>query len=128
MKKLLFPFLLALLSLFCFSCSLFLPWQEDIVIETKPAGAEIIIEGQKYLSPAKVRMRKSQTFSIYVNKDGYRGENAWCGRSLSATGILDLVGACAFYVPVVGFVSPAAWRHQQNYFFFQLTPVNKPYE
>ncbi|NLZ64284.1 MAG: PEGA domain-containing protein [Lentisphaerae bacterium] len=106
------------------SCSLFMPWHEDIVVETEPPGAEVIIEGRKHLSPLRLSVRKDSTFSIYVHKDGFRGQNAWCGRQLSPTGILDLVGTCAFYVPAVGFISPAVWRHQQNYFFFKLQPLD----
>ncbi|NLF92532.1 MAG: PEGA domain-containing protein [Oligosphaeraceae bacterium] len=121
-KQLQLLFLLAG-SFFASSCSLFLPWYEDIVVETDPPGAEVIVDGQKYLSPLRVPVRKDRTFSIYVNKEGYRGQNAWCGRNLSASGILDLVGACAFYVPAAGFISPAVWRHQQNYFFFKLPPL-----
>jgi len=105
------------------SCSLFMPWHEEIVVETEPPGAEVMIEGRKHLSPLRLTVRKDRTFSISVHKDGFRGQNAWCGRQLSPSGILDLVGACAFYVPAAGFISPAIWRHQQNYFFFKLQPI-----
>ncbi len=117
-----------LLPLWCLffasSCSLFMPWHEEIVIETEPPGAVVIIDSQRFLSPLRVPVRKNKTFSIYVNKDGYIGQNVWSGRSLSPTGILDLAGACAFYLPALGFVSPAVWQRQQNYYFFKLLPID----
>ena len=58
-------------------------------------------------SPLRLSVRKDSTFSSMCTKTVSR-TNAWCGRQLSPTGILDLVGTCAFYVPQLGLFPLAA--------------------
>ncbi len=113
---------LALCLFFC-SCSLFAPHHEFLTVVTEPPGARVDIEGVYHTSPVKAKVRRDRTFHIYVDKPGYSPQKAWCGRTISATGVLDLAGTLLFYLPAIGFFSPGVWKHDPTYFKFYLKPV-----
>ena len=113
-----------LVCLFCIcGCSLFAPHDEFLTVVTEPPGARVDIEGVYHTSPARTKVRRDRTFHIYVDKPGYTPQKAWCGRTISATGVLDLAGTLLFYLPAVGFFSPGVWKHDQTYFKFYLKPI-----
>ena len=62
---------------------------------------------------------------IKVMKDGYDMRFITTSRSLSTLGMLDVVGGAAIIIPLIGLLSPAAWRHQPPTCMFKLTPVGR---
>lgn len=121
-KTLLLSLSQLLVCLFC-SCSLFVSHREVLTVVTEPPGARVDIEGVSYTSPMECKIPRDRTFHVYVDKPGYIPQKAWCGRTISATGMLDLAGTLIFYLPALGFFSPGVWKHEQTYFKFYLKPV-----
>lgn len=107
---------------FACGCSLFAPHHEELTIVTIPPGAKVDIEGSHFVSPVKTQIRKGHSFAIYVEMPGYVSQKAWCGRTISTTGVLDLAGTMLFYLPAIGFFSPGVWKLEQTYYKFFLKP------
>lgn len=62
--------------------------KQKMMIETDPAGANLVVDGQKYTTPAEVMLKRKETHRIAVEKDGYRPiafnlESTWDGASMT---------------------------------------------
>ena len=62
--------------------------RQKMTIETEPAGANLVVDGQKYMTPAEVVLKRKEAHRITVDKDGYRPiafnlESTWDGASMT---------------------------------------------
>jgi hypothetical protein len=62
--------------------------KQKMTIETEPAGANLVVDGQKYMTPAEVVLKRKEAHRITVDKDGYRPiafnlESTWDGASMT---------------------------------------------
>lgn len=123
MKKTLVAISLVTLVLFVNSCSLFVPRSSLVKINTVPDGAIVRYDGQSYKTPFAMKVPKNRSFHCTVSKEGYEKEALTSYQSLSATGVLDIIGGFLFIVPFAGFLSPGAYTLQQTEWNIDLVPV-----
>ena len=96
-------------------CSFFAPKTQSISINSEPEAAEVVIDNtEHFTTPCDVTVSRNDNVSIIVRKDGYRTKTVKLNRTLSTTGVLDVVGACIFLVPALGLLSPGAYKMDQN--------------
>src|SRR4051794_28966841 len=62
--------------------------KQKMTIETDPAGANLVVDGQKFTTPAEVVLKRKDAHRIIVEKDGYRPiafnlESTWDGASMT---------------------------------------------
>ena len=62
--------------------------KQKMTIETDPTGANLVVDGQKYTTPAEVVLKRKDAHRITVDKDGYRPiafnlESTWDGASMT---------------------------------------------
>jgi hypothetical protein len=77
--------------------------KQKMTIESDPTGANLVVDGQKYTTPAQVILKRKDAHHISVDKDGYRPitfnlESTWDGASmtdLALPGGSALMGASA---------------------------------
>jgi hypothetical protein len=80
----------AMLGLMCVGtgCATIRGDKQKMTIETDPAGANLVVDGQKYTTPAEVVLKRKDAHRITVEKDGYRPiafnlESTWDGASMT---------------------------------------------
>jgi hypothetical protein len=80
----------AVLGLFCVGtgCATIRGDKQKMTIETEPPGANLVVDGQKYTTPAQVELKRKETHRIAVEKEGYRPiafnlESTWDGASMT---------------------------------------------
>ena len=118
---------LASLALVCFApgCSLFAPYKEDVIIDSEPQGAQIIIPGQARLStPATVKLRCDQNVTVIIKKDGYHTHVETLHRTLGKCGLLDVLGTVLVIFPAVGLFSPGAYTLEQHVVYAPLQKLD----
>ena len=92
------------------SCSLVAPSRQSINIIPSAQQAKVYVDGNLIGDgPQTVSMSKSTEHSVMA-KCGYSAGTALVSRSMSMTGILDLIGGFLFLIPFIGLVSPGAWK------------------
>jgi hypothetical protein len=91
------------------ACSLLSPSTQNIVIQPMPGDAELYVDGAPVgRGTQSVRMSKKQSHTV-IAKCGRSSGVASVDRSISITGILDVVGGILFYVPFIGVLAPGFW-------------------
>jgi hypothetical protein len=90
------------------ACSLFSPYSQMINIVPSNATADVYVDGQRVGSGNQsVRMSKSHTHSVMV-KCGISAGTGTVRRTMSTTGVLDIVGGALILIPLVGLFAPGA--------------------
>lgn len=113
----------ALLAFSISGCSLFMPWNQTISINGNPPDANVVVNGNTINAPGTVRVRRDKNVSIVVTKNGYQPFFMTSGYSLSACGILDIIGGFFWIVPLFGLLAPGAYRLDSDNFSYALTPI-----
>jgi hypothetical protein len=90
-------------------CSAFVSHNQTINVICEPADAVLTINGQRYDSPAQVRVKRNRDVSLQCYKAGYVPYQRTIGHHFNATGALDVAGGILFLVPAVGIATPGAW-------------------
>ena len=107
-------------------CSLFGSSMQTIRIDSYPREAEVYVNDEHAgQTPLALQVHRGEEVLIKVMKDGYDMRFITTSRSLSTLGMLDVVGGAAIIIPLIGLLSPAAWRHQPPTCMFKLTPVGR---
>ena len=104
-------------------CSLFAPRSEDIIVDSDPQGAEVMIPGQRLMTPCSITVPCDKDVTVVLRKDGYRTEVYNIKRTLGKCGTLDLVGGIIFLLPAVGLFSGGAYTLEQHTIFAPLFKV-----
>lgn len=123
LKKIIFPAISLLLAATMTGCSLFVPHNQTIVINGKPANATVIVNGQQMTAPATVSVKRNKDVNILVTKNGYNSYTCASRHSLSTWGTLDIIGGVCFLIPFIGLLAPGAYELNQENFYYILTPV-----
>lgn len=114
-----------LLAVAVSGCSLFAPHTQTITINGQPEGAKVIVNGNVYVAPCMFEIKRNQSLNIIVTKKGYETYTNQSSFGLSTIGLVDVVGGAIWLVPFIGLVSPGAFAHSQNNFYYILEPVKK---
>lgn len=101
-------------------CSAFRPSTQMVNITCAQPDAILTINGQRYTSPAQVRVKRNRDMSIQAYKTGYTPYQRTLGHHFNGTGALDAVGTVLFLVPGVGLFCPGAWSLDETDVFITL--------
>jgi len=69
----------------------------------------VMINGQRYNSPASIRVKRDRDVSIQCYKEGYIPYQRTIGNHFNETGALDAVGTFCFLLPGIGLFCSGAW-------------------
>lgn len=109
-------FVLMLCFCLCSSgCSIFRSSTESITVSADQHDANIYINGALAgQGTAQTYVRRNKNVSIMVTKEGYISVQRSIDKTLSNTGMLDVVGGCIFLLPFFGLLAPGAYSLDQN--------------
>lgn len=98
------------------------PTQHVSVMATEP-GAKLYVDGRFVgTGTASVRLRKSQGHAFLARIDDRSG-TAHIGKTVSTTGILDLIGGMIFFIPLLGIAAPGFWELDRHHVIVTLPPA-----
>ena len=104
-------------------CSLFAPRSEDLLVDSEPQEAQVIVAGQRLTTPCTIRVPCDKDVTVVLKKEGYRTRVYNIKRTLGKCGTLDLVGGIIFLLPAVGLFSGGAYTLEQHTIFAPLIEV-----
>ena len=103
-------------------CSAFKPATQSVIITASDTSAEIFINAEpKGVGTVTAELRRNKSHAIMA-KVGDRVGTATIGTSVSATGILDIVGGLFWLVPLIGIVTPGFYDLDQTTFMIAIPP------
>ena len=111
---------MAVTILFTTGCSAFRPYKETVSVTCIPNDAILMVNGQRYNSPAQVSADRNRDVSIQCNKEGYVPYQRTIGNHFNTTGVLDAIGTVFFLVPGIGLFFPGAWSLDETNVFITL--------
>jgi hypothetical protein len=91
------------------ACSAFLPKTQTTDVTCSPEGAVVVVNGQRYKSPAQFEAKRNRDLSIQCRKEGYETAQRTVGHHFNATGVLDVVGTVLYLLPGIGLLTPGAY-------------------
>ena len=97
------------------SCSLFVPSMTSLSITASDPRADIFVDGAMVgRGSVSTRVKRNESHSVMA-KVGDRVGVASVGTSVSATGILDIIGGVFFLVPFIGIAGPGFFTLDSNH-------------
>ena len=103
---------LAVTVFFMAGCSLFASRSQSIGVSSDPPGAQVLVSGKPMgTTPLHFEVHRGENLLLEVKKSGYHTQFRTFSRKVSTIGIIDLVGACVFLIPIIGLLSSGAWEH-----------------
>jgi hypothetical protein len=103
-------------------CSAFMPRQESVTITTSEPGAEIFINSMPSgKSPLTTMLDRNKNYTVVAKLPGKNGSSS-IGKTISPTGVLDIVGTFFFIVPVIGCFTPGFWDLDPTSLQIQMNP------
>jgi hypothetical protein len=91
---------------------MFGPRYQTISVISTPAGAKVNVGGNTVgVTPLQFNAHRGKDLSLEIKKPGYVTQYRSSSRTLSALGTLDLVAGLMLWVPLLGLISAAAWKH-----------------
>jgi hypothetical protein len=103
-------------------CSAFRSPEQTVSIECHPSDTVLLVNGQRYTSPATLSVKRNREISINCEKDGYYPYDRTVGTHFNTTGVLDAVGTCLFLIPAIGLFTPGAWSLDETNVTVNLVP------
>jgi hypothetical protein len=114
---------LTVLSCYLAGCSFLGPRMETIGVSSDPPGAQVTASGKPVgMTPVHFEAPRGENLLVEVKKPGYQTQYRTGFRTLSALGIVDIVGGAAFLLPILGLLSSGAWAHDPTEYSFILEP------
>ena len=115
MKKLLILFLISQILLQT-ACSAFVSGREEIRVLASEKDALIYANGDLVgTGKATFSARKNKDVSIMVKKTGFQTETRHIPSMIGEWGMIDIVGACLWLVPIIGLAFPGSRKLETNY-------------
>jgi len=117
--------IIASLAIISFSgCSFFAPSKQTIHVTSTPEGAKVLAGGQLVgQTPVQFEAHRGDNLLVEVQKEGYQTQYRTTSRTLSSTGILDVIGGFVLLVPLTGLLSSGAWKHDPDKYGVILEPA-----
>ena len=94
-------------------CSTTRPDMQTLNINCHP-DVILKVNGDRYVCPAKVDVRRDKTSIIEATQPGYDNYRKEIGCHLSSQAKADAVGTAFLFFPVFGLLSPGAWDLDQT--------------
>ena len=96
-------------------CSSFVGSREPFSVTSSEQDAKIYINGDfAGTGSVKTTVRRDQSVSVMVKKEGYYPATREVGNTMSSVGILDLVAGCCILIPLIGLMFPGSRALDQN--------------
>lgn len=110
MRSMFLPVFLAVCVVGAPSCSLMQPSTQSVSITATDSTAELTADGQVVGTGAvTLNLARNKSHSFMAKTPDGRVASASVGKSLSQTGMLDIVGGILFLLPFIGLFAPGAW-------------------
>jgi len=113
-------------------CSFVTGVTETIPIRTNVPGARIHVDGEPVGtspadgSPLFVTLKKSKQHYVTATKEGYESNTLSLRTTLSGIGIVDVIGAWIWLLPIIPVVTGHAWTLEPESLYLQLDPLPAP--
>jgi len=103
------------IAFFQFGCSAFAGSRQPFSVTATERDAQIYINGELAgTGSVKTTVRRDQTASVMVKKEGYYPATRDVGTKMSSLGILDLIAGCCILIPLIGLAFPGSKELDQN--------------
>jgi hypothetical protein len=96
---------------------------QPVSIQASDPRAELYVDGQHVGTGATTVQVKRNRSHAFMAKLGDRTATASLGKSVSTTGVLDIVGGFFFLVPFIGVVTPGFWELDSETVMLGLPPA-----
>ena len=104
-------------------CSLFVPPTQQVTLEANDPQALIYADGRQVgVGSATVKVKRNDSHTFRAAAADGRAATARVGRSISTTGILDIVGTPFFLFPILGIFGAGFYHLDEDYFYLDLPP------
>lgn len=114
--------MIAVIAFANFGCSAFKSSTQTIAVTCNPSDSILMINGQKYHSPAQVRVKRNRDVAINCYKEGYFSYQRTVGNHFATTGVLDAIGTALILVPGIGLFCSGAWDLDDTEVNIELIP------
>lgn len=113
-----------MLVLWTTSCSMFHSPNQVVFVQSEPSGATVRCNnGLKYKTPAAIPVPRNRLFYAEVVHEGYKPSYITSSTHVSTTGVLDIIGACVFIIPIIGVAFPGFMSLDSTYFNVDMDPA-----
>ena len=97
-------------SIMLTGCSAFVPNTQTVSASCSEQDAILQVNGQQYIGSAQAEVRRNKNVAIMCTKPGYFPAQRSIEKSISGTGIADIVGTFVFLFPGIGLFTPGAYN------------------
>ncbi len=108
-------------------CSIFAGSAQPLMVNSDPPGANVLINGTAVgTTPLQHQVSRRGELTVEVQKRGYKTQFRSTSRKLSSLGIVDVIGAAFFLLPLLGLIAPGAWEQDPSTIGLTLEPDTTP--
>ncbi len=107
--------IVVIVNIFLSGCSAFVPKTEALNINCSEEDATLQVNGQMYKGSAQPEVERNKPVAIMCTKPGFYPAQKTIDKSLSGTGIADIVGTFIFLLPGIGLFTPGAWTLNEDF-------------
>ena len=105
-------------------CSCFVPWNQEFIVSGTPSDAKVSIAGEgTRKSGGMYSLRRNRAYHGIVSREGYQEEHFYVMPHLNGFGVLDIVGGCCWFIPLVGLGFPGSHSLDRDHYLYDLKPV-----
>jgi hypothetical protein len=103
--------------------------KQEVPITTNVPGAKIIIDGQPFGTsppegaPLIANLKKSKQHYVTASKDGYTSTTRSLSTTLNSLGMLDIIGAALWLLPIITLLTGHAWELEPESLYLPLDPI-----
>lgn len=115
--------IIGLSLIFIWGCSLFQPPSQVLKINSTQPGIVAIVNGEAYMTPNMVLVKRHKDVSIYCRKEGFHPFKKTVGHHFNSTGVLDFAGTFIFIFPALGLFSKGIWSINTTEVNIEMHPI-----
>ena len=104
-----------------FGCSAFKSSTQTVSINCNPPDATLMVNGQRFKSPAQIKVKRNRDVAIQCYKEGYFSYQRTVGNHFSTAAVWDTVGTVCFLLPGIGLFCSGAWDLDETDLNIELT-------
>jgi len=108
-------------------CSIFGGSSQPLMVNSDPPGAHVLLNGTSAgTTPLQHQVSRRGDLTVEMQKPGYKTPFRSTSRKLSSLGILDVIGAVFFLLPLLGLIAPGACEQDPFTIGLPLEPDTTP--
>ena len=105
-------------------CSLFVPPKQSVTLQSNDPRATLYADGKMVgTGSATLKLRRNDSHIFRAETPDGRTATARVSRTISDTGVLDVVGGVIFLVPFLGVLAPGFWNLSQDFLYLDVPPA-----